>query len=274
MSIIFGSFKYIFKNFWYVLPFALLPGIFLALSVNATGINHYLVAFFTEGRPQIGFLQSFHIWSLFNFTDALHVVYGVCALVSIVVCGALLFPLVEKHMRLGRRTPNGLYASFKTALLPMLLLTLVYFAIYEIFAVVLSSLLFAVSAIPNTAVVYFLSVIVYIALFFALFYVTAAFYLWLPCKLLTGFPVYDAFLYSYRLVAKERAKLVLCFLLFTVIGMAVVSLASLLPAVLFYIVAAVLYALLFLDFCVRMEAAYFKADRLDREDLVHSFKEY
>lgn len=273
MSVIFGSIKYIFKNFWYVLPLAILPGIFLALSLDYTRIHHYVSAFVT-GNPRLHFIDFFCVWSLFHFHSSLSVVYGVCALICVVLFASFLFPLVEKHMRIGRRTPNGLQAGFKNAFFPVLGIVLLYLAIYEVFVVVLSSLLFAVSAIPNVIAVYFLTAIVYLALFFALFYVSAAFYLWLPCKLMTGFSVYDTFRYSYRLAAGERGKLLLAFAIYAAIAITVISLAALLPSYVHYIVTFVLYVILFLDFCVRMETVYFKADKLDREDLVHSFREY
>lgn len=276
MSVIFGSLKYIFRNFWYVLLFAILPAIFLALSLDYTRIHNYVTDFFT-GNPRLDFLDFFCVWSLFHFHDALHAVYSVCALLCVVICASFLFPLVEKHMRLGRRTPNGLQAGFKNAFLPVLGITVLYTVVYEVFVIVLSSLLFAVSAIPNTIAVYFLSIIVYLALFFALFYVAAAFYLWLPCKLMTGFSVYDTFRYSYRLAAGERGKLLLSFLLFALVSIAVLALSALLPPAVqyvHYLIAFVLYVFLFLDFCVRMETTYFKADKLDREDIVHSFREY
>ena len=89
---------------------------------------------------------------------------------------------------------------------------------------------------------------------------------------MTGFSIYDTFRYSYRLAAGERTKLVLAFALFTSVTVAVVALSALLPSYAHYIVTFVLFVFVFLDFC--METAYFKADKLDREDIVHSYKEY
>lgn len=273
MKVIFGSMKYIFKNFWYVLPCAILPAVFLALSIDYINIEKYVHAFFS-GDPRLNFLDLFCVWNVFHFHSALSAVYSVCAIFCAVLFASFLFPLVEKHMRLGRRTPNGMWTGFKNALLPVLGIALLYFVIYEIFVIVLAALLFAVSAIHNTAVVYLLSVVVYLALFFALFYVAVAFYLWLPCKLMTGFSVYDSFRYSYRLAVGERVKLMLSFALYTAIMVAVFALSSLLPVYVRYIVSFVLFLLIFLDFCVRMETVYFKADKLDREDILHTFKEY
>ncbi len=152
MSVVFSSVKYIFRNFWYVLLFALLPAIFLALSLDYRSIHDYVVAFFT-GDPRVGFLDFFCIWSLFHFHSSLSIIYGVCMFVCVVVSASFLFVLVEKHMRLGRRTPNGLLAGFKNAFLPVLGVAAIYLVIYEVFVVVLSSLLFAVAAIPNTIAV-------------------------------------------------------------------------------------------------------------------------
>ena len=66
MSVLFSSVKYMFKNFWYVLLFAVLPAIFLALSLDYRSIHDYVVAFLT-GEPRVEFLDFFCIWSLFHF---------------------------------------------------------------------------------------------------------------------------------------------------------------------------------------------------------------
>ncbi|MDE5897544.1 MAG: hypothetical protein K2H43_07005, partial [Clostridia bacterium] len=62
MRIVFGSWKYLFKNLWYVLPFAIVPAIFLALSLDYTAISSLVRSFFT-GNPRAGFLDYFRAWS-------------------------------------------------------------------------------------------------------------------------------------------------------------------------------------------------------------------
>ena len=273
MRVVFGSVKYLFKNIWYVLPFAILPALFLTLSLDSTLIGIYVKGFFS-GNPRLTFTDFFCVWSPFHFHSLLSAIYSMCAFISVVVCASFLFPLVEKHMRIGRRTLGGLQAGFTNAFVPVLLTSLFLLAIYELFAVILSSLLFAICAIENTIAVYILSIVVYGMCFFALFYVTVSVYLWLPCKLITGFSAYDSFRYSYRLAAVERGKLLFAFTMFMALFLAVMALTSLLSAVVQYIAAFILFVFAFLDFCIRMETTYFKADKLDREDIIHTFKEY
>ena len=73
MSVLFSSGKYMFKNFWYVLLFAVLPAIFLALSLDYRSIHDYVVAFLT-GEPRVEFLDFFCIWSLFHFHSLLSII--------------------------------------------------------------------------------------------------------------------------------------------------------------------------------------------------------
>ena len=39
MRTVFGSWKYIFKNLWFVLPFSVVPAVFMALSLDYDRIS-------------------------------------------------------------------------------------------------------------------------------------------------------------------------------------------------------------------------------------------
>ena len=53
----------------------------------------------------------------------------------------------------------------------------------------------------------------------------------------------------------------------------VISAASMfIPHLPFMLVAFVAFVLLYLNFCIRMETAYFAADKIDREDLIRSYR--
>ena len=56
MRVMFGSWKYLFKNLWYVLPFAIVPAVFLTLSLDYTAITR-MVGAVRSGHPRAGFLD-------------------------------------------------------------------------------------------------------------------------------------------------------------------------------------------------------------------------
>ncbi len=269
----FDNWKYIVKNIWFVLPLAIVPAIFLALALDFGAISEF-VRGFLGGSPRFGFDTYFRVWSLVRIDSVLGAIYSVLAFVCVFVFVAILLTFVEKHMRIGKRTVSGVYQGFLNIVFYSFLVTFIYFLCYELWALLLSALLFALSAINVTPVVYVFSLIVIFGFICALLFIAATFFLWLPCRQMTGFGFYDSFLYSYRLMTGIRAKLVVSFFIALVLTFLALGGVSLLSELVFRIVAVVIMCGLFMSFCVRMEASYFETDKIDREDLLHSYKEY
>lgn len=271
MRVVFGSWKYIFKNLWFVLPFAIVPAVFLALTLDYSCINAIVKGFFT-GEPQRGFLELFRSLSIIRVDSLLGMIYSICAYICTVFFMPLMLALAEKHMRLGKRTLNGAFAQLGNNILFAAWIAILYLAVYEIWAIILSAILFAIGVVRVTAVVYLLSLIVFCSLSFVLFFLAAIFYLWYPCKQMTGFRPYDSFLYSYRLMLNVRGKLIVSFLISYAAAIVLLAVSSLLSVYLFYLIAFLLFILLFLNFYIRMETVYFETDKLDREDILHTFR--
>ncbi len=271
MRIVFGSLKYLFKNIWYILPYAILPAVFFTLLLDYSAISDLVGAFFS-GTPNSDFLLNFRAMSLLRI-DLLGGIYTVCAFVCFVVFETLMLSVVEKHMRLGKRTMSGAFTQFGNLLLSVIGFTLVYFILYEAWVVALSAVFFALSSIGNMVVVCILNVLVFAVFSLALIYLITISYLWLPCKQMTGFGNYDAFLYSYRLVSSIRGKLIVSFMIFFATIAAAITGMSYLSELAFRGVMFVLFVFAFLNFGIRMEAVYFTADKLDREDLIRSYRE-
>lgn len=272
MRIMFGHWKYIARNIWAVLPFAIVPAVFLALSLDYVSIGTLVEGFFT-GNPHADFLLLFRALSIIRIDSVAGGLFGVGAFISTVFFMALLLAVVEKHMRIGKRTLSGISTQFLHLLGPVFGVTLFYTVLYEIWAVVLSALLFVVSALDAVALVYVLFCIVFVLFLLAFLYVVSVFYLWLPCKQITGFGAYDALLYSYRLLGGVRRRLVFSLLLSLGALFAILIGCSFLPVYVFWAIAFIAYVFLFLSFSIRMETVYFATDKLDREDLIRSYRE-
>lgn len=272
MRIVFGGWKYIAKNIWYLLPFAAVPAVFLALSLDYTGIADYVRAFFA-GEPRADFLDLLRVWSFLRIDSWAGGIFSVLAIVCSVVFMTLMLAFVEKHMRIGKRTVSGMFSQLGNLALSTLAVTLVYFVLYETWSVILSALLFVVSQIHVTGAVYALSCLIICAGIYVLLYLAVIFYLWLPCKQITGFGFFDSFLYSYRLAVSVRWRLTLSYLMSFAVLVGVVVGFAFLPELAFRMVSVVLFAALFLIFGVRMETVYFETDKLDREDVIRSYRE-
>ncbi len=272
MRILFGNWKYLFANFWYVLPFAIVPSIFFALTLDYGAATGFAAAFI-GGNPRADFLQLFRVWSIFRVDNILGVIYSLFALISVVVFATFILVFVEKHMRIGKRTLGGVGTQFGRTWLPVLCMSLLFLAIYELWAVVLSAVMFAISAIKVTAIVYVGFIFVFLLLSFVLLYLIAIFFLWLPCVQITGFKPYNAFVYSYRLVLSVRWKLIASLAISFTAMFTVLCCCALLPEYIFRVVAFILFLLIFPAFCVRMLTVYYETDRLDREDVIRSYRE-
>ncbi len=267
MRTVFGSWKYIFKNIWFLLPFAVVPAVFMSLSLDYQCVRSVWSDFFA-GDPRAEFLELFHALCFIRVESWLGLVYSILAVISVICLMALLLAFVEKHMRLGKRTLSGIGAQFVNNLPSVVFAVLVYLVIYEAWAVVLSAVMFAVSEISATATVYAADVIFIVIFAFVLIYLSTILYLWLPCRQMTGFRFFEAFLYSYRLMVGVRGKVLVSFAISLTALFVLLCGCAFLPAAVFYIVGVAAFALLFLNFCVRMEAVYFETDKLDREDLL------
>lgn len=272
MRIVFGNWKYLFKNFWYVLVCGIVPAIFLALSFDYSAIHGFLRGFF-DGNPRAHFIDLLRAFGPIRIDSVLGGVYtAFCYLLSSLFA-ALLLSLVEKHMRIGKRTFSGVGTEMKHLLLPALSVIFLFYALGELAAIVLSALMFAIFSIGSTAIVYILSVLAALFVAFLFLYVFEMFYLWLPCLQITGFRPYHAFLYSYRLSLGVRWKLIGAHALSVAVALVLLGGTSFLPEIIFRAVTLVLGFFLYAGMFIRMETVYFETDKLDREDIIKSYKE-
>lgn len=268
MNYTIASIKYILKNFWYILPFSILPALFLSLSIDKFAIQKVLTDYFT-GKPGGSFPIIFRAISIFNFRDVGAFFAGLAGIVLMVVCVSLMLALIEKHMRIGKRTYNGIFSKLNDNLLSTCGICLFYVLIYEVWAVLISALLFLAYLVENVVAVYILSVIIFFSMHFVLLYVVSLFYLWLPCLQITGFRAFEALRYSYQLVAPVKMRIVFGQWISVTISEILIGLTAIFVPMrgFSFAAAAVLYMFMTVLFCVRMQVAYFDRAQLERTDL-------
>ena len=260
--------KYIAKNFFYLLPFVVLPSIFLSLTLDKPTIKQILTGHFS-GTPNASFPEFFRSISILNLRSLPAVIFGLAGVVLMVFCCALLFALMEKHMRIGKRTFNGVFGKLNENLLSTCGICLLMAASYELWALLTSALLAFVAMIDNATVVYALSAAIYLAMNFLLVFVLSFFYLWLPTLQITGLRPFEALKYSYELLEPVRARTVFAQTASLLVSQALLALVAVFVpgSVASIVAAAVLYAILMLLFCVRMLVVYFDRSETERADL-------
>ena len=261
--------KYIFKNFFYVILFALLPAFALSLSLAEEEIITVLNAVAVGDFSTWSFSDLFSAISVVNFSSLHSALSGIVGLIVMVPCVALLMAFLDKHMRFGKRTFNGLWSKLNDNFISTFGYTVLFLVIYEVWALLLSAFLSFVALVPNPIAVYIIAGSIYVAMHVALLYAIGAIYLWLPCMQITGFRAIEALQYSHQLVTSVKWRILIGQLLFLFATEALlIACAWFLPnVIIFTALTTVLFTLLLLFYCVRMVIAYFDRDHIERADL-------
>lgn len=263
------SAKYVYKNFFYLFPLVILPALFLSFSTAQDSIITVLTAI---GKGDISvwtFSDLFRAISVLNFGSWQAVVFGLIGIIVIVPCVALLMAMLEKHMRIGKRTFNGILGKLNDNFLSTCGYVVLLLGIYELWTLLMTAFLFLASRIPVAFLAYAFAAIIFLAFHVLLLIVVSAIYLWLPCMQITGFRVYEALQYSYHLMGEIKGKIILVQISILLVVEGLICLcAMLIPiGVIFHILVAAFYVILLLVFCVRMQVVYFDRDHIEREDI-------
>ena len=268
------STKYIAKNFWYILPFAIIPAFFFAFSVDKEAIYCALEIFASGDLRGFHFAHLFRAVSVLNFASWQAIVFGAIGIVVLVFCVAMMLALLEKHMRIGKRTYNGLFSKLNDNILSTTGYTLLIVLIYELWSLILSALLFFFSRITIMPIAYTFSIFGFLGMHLLLIYVVGAIYLCLPCMQITGFKSLEALQYSYHLVSKVKWRILIGQIVLLLLAeFLVCTIAVFMPSeIVFILVSTALYAILIMVYCVRMEIAYFDRDNIQRADLVKYYR--
>lgn len=263
------STKYVFRNFLYVFPFAILPALFISFSTDEIAIHYVLEVFFGGNLQAWDFKSLFASVSVLNFASWKAIFAGFIGVLVLVPSVALMMAMLEKHMRIGKRTFNGVFSKLNDNLISTCGYALLLLAIYEIWSLITACLLFFVSRINAVVIAYAFSAMVFLAMHFVLLYVISGIYLWLPCMQITGFRVGEALYYSARLSAPVKWKILfgqLIVILVSEISICVCAWYAV-SFLWFTLLSTALYAVMLMLYCVRMQIAYFDLDNIDRADL-------
>ena len=261
--------NYNLKNLLYVFPLAILPAFFLSLTLAREDVLSVSEKVLLGKFSSITFQELFQAITLFNFASWETVVAGVLGVVALVVCVALLMAFTDKHMRFGKRTFNGLFSKLNDNLLSTFGFTLLLLLIYELWTVLLTAVLMLCLLLPPP-ILYVVVPLAFVLMHVAFTYVVSLVYLWVPCMQITGLHPFEALRYAFLLCESIQVRIIgVQTLSMLVAEGAIMAATLLLPSVWVasVAVATLLYAMMILQFCVRMQVVYFDREQIERADL-------
>ncbi len=272
MKYIANAFKYVFKNFIFIFPFALIPSYFFAAALDLQSLER-IVRKVLAMDVDVSFDTVFNSFSLINGPRW---PFGVVSFVCMAVFMPMLLAFIEKHMRIGSRSLKGIARRINYNFISTLVMLVVALAIYELWALVSSGLVYAAIILFGGAARTVIAILLALGMYLLLAYIFTQIWLWLPCLQITGYNFMDALNFSAQAIGQNKKKLYVSIMLPYIAGMAlilaVVGACSLyhvlVPA---FVFIELIYILLFLYFNVLMYAVYFDAAGEEREDLKKRF---
>lgn len=262
------SVKYLIKNFWYLLPLAALPALFLCFTTDEGALSNVVQAFFGGDLSAWTLDDLFCSLSVLNFGSWRSIVFGVLEIIVLVPCVALIMAVLEKHFRIGRRSFRGILSKLNDNLLSTCGVALILLLIYEVWALLISTLLLFASMAKISVFAYLLAIVFFLGMHVVLLLLVGVIYLWLPCMQMTGFRAFEALHYSYQLTAPFKWRLLMVQMMSVFVAEALICTCVVFISnfALSSVLLCILYALLIMIFCVRMQVAYFDRDQIERAD--------
>lgn len=271
------SAKYVLKNLLYLFPLAILPALFFSMSTDEAAIVESVTAFLKGNLGDWKFFTLFRAISILSFGRWVGIIFGLAGIIVIVPCVSLMMAMIEKHFRIGKRTFNGIWTKLNDNLLSTCGFAVLLFAIYEVWAMLTSALLFLASQFGNTIIAYGGVGVIFLVMHALLMYIVGTIYLWLPCMQITGFRAFEALQYSHQLSSKVKWRLLFSQLFFYITAEAALCVCAFLSIylealLLFYVFTTLVFVFLIMIFIVRMQVVYFDRAQLDRADLVKYYQ--
>lgn len=260
------TFRYIFKNFIFVFPFALIPSFFFALSTDIRNIADVASGLVT-GQFNLNFGQLFKFFSLFAPSRW---PFALTAFIFTILFLSMFFSMMEKHMRIGKRSFRDLFRRIDYNVGSTLFVMVLYMLFYEFWALVTAG---AVSLIVLVVTNGIARCVLGVAISFIMIslscYLISLFILWLPCRQITGYSFMDSLSYSSQLSSGKRGKIFLSvwlpYLVILLLQGVIVSFSH--TRVVVFLCIEILFIFMFMYYGVLMYVMFFDANGEERMDL-------
>lgn len=263
-----GAFRYVFKNFIFLFPFALIPSYFFATALDIGNLEA-IVNKITSADASFSFPNIFNAFSLVN---GMRWAFALVSFVCIVLFMPLLLAFIEKHMRIGSRSFKGLIRRINYNFLSTLIFLIIAFAVYEIWALIASGLVYTAVLLFGGIARLIAVAVLAAGMVLLLAYIFSLIWLWLPCLQITGYSFGDALAFSSQIAGGKRRAIWLSLLIPYAVGAALAMVVVWVCAayeitIPVFVFIEIIYIFLFLYLNAHMYVVYFDAAGEEREDL-------
>lgn len=265
MKYIIETLKYIKNNF-----FLLLPSLAVAMLAFAPIIDFSagarIAEGFSDGKITAGFSDWFKLFMPFNSENWITIVLSIAAYVALVLDVAFTHSMVDKHIRFGSRNFRSILSSFTINFIYGLISMIAVAAAVLILALLMAIIMTAFSLAPAYVFIAGAAICVLLALFFV--FVTAHFFLWLPCAEITGYRMSEALYSSYAQARTIRWHNFVAIALPLAVALVITTLiAVFLGNAAAIIAGAVCFGCAYMVIIVSSYMAYADVEGIEREDL-------
>ena len=261
MHYIKSAISYIYKNFWYLFLFTLIPTVGLTFTADRSLSFNFL--------NDIIYYKSysfFQVYSDFSLIVGKFSLLRVLVLVLTVFIVAILLSVIERHMRIGKLNLRNNFSSINENIISVLLIGAILVIIVEIWAVLLSMLLIFLNMLFSGYVLYYICSFFILTGYAVLFAALPYLAIWICCRIITGYSFYDAFMYSVNLLSGRLKRVYTAFVLPILIFIFIIILTDYFANQLTVAVIYIQNQFYCMYYLVLAFTVYFDLDKLERKD--------
>ncbi len=262
MKLFKDSWAYIYKNWWYLLLWALPVGVFAGILFEPFKSIKFIANF--KNLTVNSFADIFN--GLFNFSFK-GVVFFLLAFVIISVAVSVILGFIENNMRSGKKDFKEILKYFNNNVIIVMVNLIIFVAIMFVIKFLLAALLFmffilfsGLKSQPNVGTIILSCVLIVGSIVLSL-QIFSVFIINIPNMIINGFNFKNALYSSMKYVNKTNFKMLLaCILPFVLIFASVILTNG------FWLVNLILTMVLFVYYCALSMVAYFYVSDTARYD--------
>ncbi len=188
--------KYMWKNLLWLIPYAILPAVAMALS-GSLGSSF---TFFFRYSDKV---SAYTVWDIYKFFSVLFAENWLIGLSAVIVIGffmCLLFGAIDRHMKVGKFSYKNMFSRLNETVLAVFPTYFVMFGLLELIALLNSSLIYIFTKSIGFNSIY-IAIPITMAMYACFFLTLTQFILLIPSEIVVGYPFKDAVINSIRLVS-------------------------------------------------------------------------
>lgn len=199
------AFKFVGKNFLYLLVLTAVPAVYLAWYYSSSSFSMFLNNTFFGISTQDKF--NFNIYYNFSLISNMNWPFAIPALLIILLTITLVFAYVNRTMKVGVKSLKMPFLRLNQTIIPVFLVAVTLFIIYQLFGVFATLIVNLLLVTENPLLYRLLIPVSLIALYFLFFLIFLLLMMSAPTMLITGYKFRESVSYSVKLSKKRIFKL-------------------------------------------------------------------